>query len=1453
MNGWGIGYYAGLLLAAAVSARADGLPPDGADWPAWRGNAAHGAVTARALPAELFPLWVRKLEAPAPAWPETQPKIRSDASYEPVVAGKRLFVGSMTADRVAAYDTETGAELWRFYADGPVRFAPLAWRENVYVVSDDGYLYCLEAATGKCRWRRRGGPGGRLLLGNERLISAWPARGAPVLREDPAGRGATLYFAASIWPFMGIFIDAVDAETGDLVWVNSGSGSIFVNQQHNSPAFAGAAPHGYLTLAGDRLLVPGGRTVPAVFDRTTGAFLYFKVSLQTFGKDAGGYDLGAGDGLFVNHGCLYNLADGEPLLNLNDRRKFPGLSAQAIGETALVRTETGLDLYDLKPERTEELVKDREGKEKKQVRYSLPRPASLAMTLPVKTFHFRAGDRVYGSGDDGVIGAVDLPPLPQPGVSWTGRVDGAVWTMIPADDKLFVVTLDGAIHCFGKKPAGPVLEYAAPAAAVTNEPSAGYALFWGLGDQALARLSELAKEYRVIAVDPDAAKVAALRLRLDEAGLFASRVQVLCGRPAELKWPPYLASRIEFGDPAAAGLAAGVDFARAVFACLRPYGGMARLAGSRAVLASFETAATAAGLPGARLEYSSTGDALQWLREGALPGSASWTHQYADVANTVVSQDDLVKPPLGLLWFGGPSNADILPRHGHGPSPQVAGGRLFIEGPNALRAVDVYTGRLLWQRELPGLGKYYDNTSHQPGAGEIGANYVSLPDGVYVVHERQCLLLDPATGRTVKTFALPAQSDVEDPYWGYVGVYEDLLIAGSTPLSFVEGRKDVPPVVQRNAPYAASSQFLVVMDRHSGNVLWQRQAKQVFRHNAIAAGGGAVFCIDAVSKPNLELLKRRGEQPADPPRLLALEARTGKLLWQAEENVGGTWLGYSAEHDVLLESGSPSRDRARDEAQGRMTAYRGRDGVRLWLEEVAYNGTPMLHGGTIYTDGAALELLTGRRLRRANPVSGESLDWSFKRNYGCNTPIGGRHMLLFRSAAAGYYDLAADAGTANWGGFKSGCTANLIPADGVLSAPDYTRTCTCSYQNQCSLALVSMPEVEVWTFQSEQRPSGPVKRAGINFGAPGDWSASDGTLWMDYPSVGGGVSVFPIAVEGAATGFRRHALEQAGAAPQVTASGMEGVFTVRVALSNAAPAPYTVRLYFSEPAAVAAGERLFDVRLQGETVLTNLDVFAGAGGRLRGLVREFPGVPLGRELAVELRPANGSKRPPLLCGLEMIYEDKVRTGFQIEGAAAREAARRPAGSIGGLLEVSNATDQAVSVALEAGLEGRSLIRRRLALPPGGVERLTAEIPADTFNRGKTLDVDMEIGDGAGKHPALPVRIPLQTESPLALGVVCPSAETATIQARNRRMDAGLAGRLVASLEGKVLLEKDFALPPGGVLTLACPLPPGQAGRQAELELVTRWAPDVSPVPGRFAANIDFRDKKDAADAPDVLD
>jgi hypothetical protein len=481
-----------------------------------------------------------------------------------------------------------------------------------------------------------------------------------------------------------------------------------------------------------------------------------------------------------------------------------------------------------------------------------------------------------------------------------------------------------------------------------------------------------------------------------------------------------------------------------------------------------------------------------------------------------------------------------------------------------------------------------------------------------------------------------------------------------------EVNPDGPPLQQAFTPtrYASGSRTLVVFNRLTGQRLWQREAVYNFRHNTIAADAGKVFAIDGLSPQKMDALKRRGVTASGKARLLALDAYTGKELWSTDEDVFGTFLNYSADHDVLLQAGSAYRDRAKDEVDQGMIAYRGRDGQVLWKDlALKHNGPCLLWRDKIITNGGGgfqLDLLTGK------PTG-----WTYERFYGCNTVIGSEHLLTFRSGAAGFCDLAGDSGTGNIGGFRSSCTSNLIVADGVLNAPDYTRTCVCAYQNQTSLALVHLPEAEMWTFSGRKifdDVAGMPPRVGLNLGAPGDRRDDAGTLWLEYPSVGGPSPKLEVDVSPkSAEWFSRHASQfgfgagsdgleirptgivppiavsaNDGAPAWVAASGVKGVESLTWRLPGDAKAgkSYTVRLHFAEPDGVAPGERVFDVALQSRPVLKGFDVAREAGGPRRAVVKEFAGVAIAGELKITFAPADGTKlAAAVLSGVELIAEN----------------------------------------------------------------------------------------------------------------------------------------------------------------------------------------------------------------------
>jgi len=184
-----------------------------------------------------------------------------------------------------------------------------------------------------------------------------------------------------------------------------------------------------------------------------------------------------------------------------------------------------------------------------------------------------------------------------------------------------------------------------------------------------------------------------------------------------------------------------------------------------------------------------------------------------------------------------------------------------------------------------------------------------------------------------------------------------------------------------------------------------------------------------------------------------------------------------------------------------------------------------------------------------------------------------------------------------------------------------------------------MPDVEVWTFQGYDQLAGRVKRVGINFGAPGDWRGPNGTLWLDSPEVVGRGPRLAVEVAGAARYFRHNAMEMQGPAPQVTASGVEGASSIRIPMHGTDDKPYTVRLYFAEPeAATAIGARVFNVSLQGKSVLKDLDIVREAGGSRRALIKEFRNITVREALMLELKSAKGSRLPALICGVEAVME-----------------------------------------------------------------------------------------------------------------------------------------------------------------------------------------------------------------------
>jgi outer membrane protein assembly factor BamB len=996
------------------------------EWPQYRGDARRSGFTTETLPEEPSLLWTFKTRsAPETAWPQSR-RMLFDRAFRVVVKSGLLCFGSSADGKVYALDAATGVLRWTFFTDGPVRFAPVFWRDRLLVGSDDGYLYCLDSSSGELKWRRRGGPADspeRTVLGNGRLISLWPARGGPVVERD------TVYFAAGIWPSDGILIHAVDPATGKLVWSNTDSGSLRMNQPHlKAVADSGIGAQGHLAATYSQLFVPNGRAVPAAFRREDGKLQYFH--LQGYGTH-GGTEICISGPAFFNGGVAFATTTGGQLENL-------GAGAVAATSGGIVRVgAAALEVYTWvdqgRVDRKGLPFTSRELKKTTSIPFPLPEesaPSPDPETAPSRSLIVAARSALVGSR-----GQVEAYHLDSNERLWSRPVDGWAHELAVANGRLFVSTDRGQITCFGSPVSGAIRPGQKARATIATDRSngtvdgassvtrknygsiaeeilqrtgirRGYCIDLDCGDGSLA--VELAKrsDLMIYAVTSDPASVESARQRVDQAGLYGSRVVVHARDPKRTSYPPLFANLI-VSTEALDGKEGNIS-REEVHRVLRPFGGKVCL-----------------GPPGA----------FNIETRGPLEGAGEWTHQYADPGNTSCSNDSILKGDLGMFWFGD-LGQELPQRHGRAPAPLLCEGRLYSEGLHSLIAVDAYNGTLLWRLPLEGILEAYD-ADHWIGAAGEGSNYCVSPQGVYLRTEDHCLHIDPETGRERGRFQSPPARDGREGTWGFLATESGRVYGSVADTKYL--------VLYRRRPVKGiytESLELFALDGKTGEVLWTRPAQHSIRNNTIALGGRLIYFID---RPRAPFELNWKAPPVNHPggELFALDAASGEKVWSTEDDVYGTVLIFSADHDALLMCYQSAFGKLRSEIGGRMRVYKASTGSILWESDKASHTTrPVVIGRTIYAEGLALDLLTGKER-----------PFRFERSYGCGQLSSSKHLLVYRSATLGYFDLLKNDRNRDYGGLRLGCWVNAIPAGGLVLVPDAASGCACSYLNRSWIAL----------------------------------------------------------------------------------------------------------------------------------------------------------------------------------------------------------------------------------------------------------------------------------------------------------------------------------------------------------------------------------------------------------------
>jgi len=1088
-------------MAAAVASAAD--------WPSFRGGSHHAGVAGETLSMPLKLAWSHQARhAPSPAFrgglaPSRRgtrvESITYDYVFHPVIAAGRLYFGSPIEEAVFCLDARTGEPEWVFHADGAIRFAPTLWQGRVLFGSDDGHVYCLEGASGRLVWKFRAAPSARRCIGNGRIISEHPVRTEVAIADGVA------YFGAGLFPPLGTFLYAVEAESGKPVW------------KRQIPY----SPHGQILVDGDLLFVATGRTCPAEFQRSDGAPMVDRPDAR---RALGGGFVGKINRMVVwgpdESGVTFFRVSKHPIAD----RRPPSRSATVAGRVTGLRALAAVAGERLHLVRAEQIL----AVDWEAFRVAASRNVELKRRPWDKKASLRYGASVYGIGSSGAPVFEDhilLREIEQaktwsvanddrlcaailaggnliaggPGKVvildgktgkrlWAHAVEGEALGLAAADGALFASTDKGRIYCFRANVSGEARRHAPEVAAPVSDDRVcieaaetalehagarkGFCLVLGLVDGRLAREIAKRSELFVVALDSDPTRVQRVREGLARSGLYGKRVVVYHVPEDEPPFLDYFANLVVSEACLAEGRAPYAP--RAVVRLLQPYGGTIVLGSRKGTVAT--DAFPAEHLTAWRAVKGTSGTAWHVARRRALPGAGEWTHMYANPANTLCSGDRLVGTEHRLQWLGPPGAEDVVERHALAHPPLFKDGKLFIAGlRDTVRAVDAYNGTLLWKVTVPGSTRM--EMSHSAGFMAAGE------DALFVASGEEAWKLDAATGKVAGKLRVPR--DGED--WGYVGTVGSRLLGTSQDKPANQfstgqgkgfGQRGYRVLVSardlHSRPTVSRSFF--VYDIPQGNLLWAYDRGSVILNPAIAVGDGTVWLVES-RNPQADPQGTGTAATADffarDAALVTLDLHTGTEQWRtplgplsdkpSDKHEHIAYLSYRDGHLLLTRTGHLDgklayvirRLDARDGSEEWTQTIRTRHKVFAPLNygKNGQQSRPVIVGDSLFVLGLALDAMY--RLDWNTGAVKEDGDlhrwWSSSKT--CAVPTASASALYFRRNSCQMYDITSGKAIDLTQVTRPGCWMSIIAAGGLVLMPEASSGCTCGFALQTSVVL----------------------------------------------------------------------------------------------------------------------------------------------------------------------------------------------------------------------------------------------------------------------------------------------------------------------------------------------------------------------------------------------------------------
>lgn len=583
----------------------------------------------------------------------------------------------------------------------------------------------------------------------------------------------------------------------------------------------------------------------------------------------------------------------------------------------------------------------------------------------------------------------------------------------------------------------------------------GYVVVLGAetGELALELIRDT--ELELLILEQDRTKVSAIREALDEAGVYGVRASVQHITDGPLPLGAYLANLVVSESLAMTGNIPNVSFDEA-YRILRPAGGILYL-GSQHQNDSQKDKLAAWVSPTfqSKVQFNTTEGTWMALRRPGLDGAGDWSHQYASPDNSACSKDELVQGDMGVLWWGDPGPRPMPDRGGRNPAPLSVNGRLYVQGNRILFGMDAYNGTVLWSKSVPEI--------RRANVPRDSSNMVANDRYLYVIQGRYCLGIEGQSGNIAKKFEVSGHATDDPRLWGYLANIEHLLI-GTTMKPGPRYTGDDGEWYEDYTPQEVArvtSTRIFGYDQQTGEEKWIYE-KGTIINSTITIADGMIFFLESHAAEAMASATNQipPEQLTD-VQLVCLDLNSGQKKWERAHDFSKcefmTYMVYG--NDTLVVTGT-DRDKhfhtfAFNTKDTSETAANELEpiqvpGTLLWSEShkedkghhSGHLQHPLVIGDTFFSDQRSFSLRDGKLLRTDLPE-----------RRGCGTMSAAQNTVFFRHYYHGQWDLKTDK-RVQFEGLRSGCWLGMIPANGLLLAPEASAGCSCANAIQTSIGYI---------------------------------------------------------------------------------------------------------------------------------------------------------------------------------------------------------------------------------------------------------------------------------------------------------------------------------------------------------------------------------------------------------------